>query len=458
MKEDVTQILSKVQDGNLNYKYRIMKNLINKTAPIMLAILLMAPLLWTSCKEDIGITAARQGEKPNTLKNLAYEEAPGGAKISYDLPTSADLRYVKATYTLENGKEMVTKASIYDNQLAVQGYAAIGEHEVKLVAVSVGDVESDPVTIKIKTGKPNYIILAESFKSNDFFYSTFGGVNLKFENKDAANIILSVFKYGENPTTKEIGWNVLNETYTKSKEGVIRVRGEQPIATTYGIVIRDQWGNVSDTVRRNLTPQEEYEINNLLIYNGITAYSDMNRNGDYISNYNAQSGSAEMQVSLFDGIEGSPYYITNKQWWGKAAPIPFQFTLDARKKAQVSRVKLWGRNDNYGLLFQATHPKEFELYGSNSPAQDGSWDSWTLLGTFEGIRPSGLAFGTNANSEDQDYARKGEDFEVNWDNPSGFKYFRIKVNCTWNGVREQPLGNALTVAISELKLYGKYVD
>lgn len=435
-----------------------MKNIINKTNLFLLIILLTAPILWAGCKEDLGVTAARQGEKPGILKNLSYEEAPGGAKIAYELPTSADLRYVKATYILENGTTMVTKASIYDNQLLIQGYAGIGEHTITLVAVAVGDVESDPVTIKIKTGKPNYITLAESFKSDDFFYSTFGGVNLKYENKDAANIILRIFKY-ENGTGSTLpGWNVINETYTKAKEGVIRVRGELPVPTTYGIVVRDQWGNVSDTIRRVLTPQEEYEIKGLIIYNGITAYSDMNRNGDYISNYNAQGGSAEMQISLFDGSESSPYYITGKQWWGKAAPIPFQFTLDAQKKAQISRVKLWGRNDNFGLLFQATHPKEFELYGSNSPNQDGSWDSWTLLGTFEGVRPSGLAFGTNANAEDQDYARKGEDFEVNWENPGGFKYFRIKINCTWNGVREQPLGNALTVAISELKLFGKYVD
>jgi len=345
----------------------------------------------------------------------------------------------------------VSKASMYDNQVFVQGYAEIGEHDVQLVAVSVGDVESEESTIRIKTGKPNYIKLAESFQSDEFFYSTFGGVNVKYTNEDASNIILSVFKFDET----ENEWQVLNQTYTKAKEGIIRVRGEDAEPIKFAVVVRDQWGNVSDTIQRVLTPQEEFEIKELLIYNGITAYSDMNRNGDYIANYNAQSNTAAMQVSLFDG-DGHPTQA--KQWWGKAAPVPFQFTLDARRKAQISRVKMWGRNDNNSLLFQATHPKEFELYGSNAPSSDGSWESWTLLGTFEGVRPSGLAFGTNANAEDIEYARKGEDFEVNWSEPGGFKYFRIKINCTWNGVREQPLGNALTVAISELKLFGKYVD
>lgn len=165
-----------------------------------------------------------------------------------------------------------------------------------------------------------------------------------------------------------------------------------------------------------------------------------------------------MQVSLFDGFDAQPFYNTGKQWWGKAAPVPLQFTMDLGKKVQLSRIKMWGRNDNYSLLFQATHPKEFEVYGSNSPAADGSWDSWTYIGTYEGVRPSGLAFGVNATAEDQEYARKGEDYEVDWELPGGFRYIRIKINCTWNGIREQELGNALTVAISELKLFGKYIN
>lgn len=291
-------------------------------------------LLYTSaCTEDTGITAGRVGEKPDQLKELKYEEAPGGAVISYSLPTSPDLRYVKAMYTLENGKEMISKASIYDNRVVIQGYANIGEHNIKLVAVAVGDVESDPVMIKIKTGQPSYLKLAESFLSDDFFYSTFGGVNIQYNNENAANIILRVFKYVLDPKTNTYSWTTLNETYTKSKQGTIRVRGEMPVPTKYGIVIRDQWGNISDTVQRTLTPQEEYEIKNLLIYGGITAYTDMNRNGDYITNYNPQSNTAEMQVSLFDGAEASPYYATARQWFGRGAPVPFQFTLDARKKS-----------------------------------------------------------------------------------------------------------------------------
>ena len=424
----------------------------------LLVISVLINILIQSCSEDIGITAARSGEKPDKLTNLSSKEIPGGAEISYDLPKTNDLRYVKATYKLENGREMVAKGSLYDNKLAVQGFAQEGEAEVVLRAVSVGEVESDPVTIKVKTGKPFYRTLSETFKTDEFFYSTFGGVNIRYLNQDAANLILRVYKYGLDSVSNKMTWISINETYTKSKEGVIRVRGEKPEEALYGIVVRDQWGNVSDTIKRSLTPLEEFEFSGIKIYKGIVTYTNQNRNGDYTENYNPQSNSAAMDIALFDGSEASPYYNTAKNWWGKAAPVPFQFTMDLGKEAQISRIKLWGRNDNYSLLFQATHPKEFEVYGSNSPASDGSWDSWTYIGTFEGTRPSGLAFGVNANAEDQDYARKGEDFEVSWDHSGGFRYIRIKINCTWNGVREQPLGNALTVSMSELKLFGKYIN
>ncbi|TXH55256.1 MAG: DUF4959 domain-containing protein [Bacteroidia bacterium] len=410
-------------------------------------------VLLIGCKADIGIEPARLGVKPTPLTNLSSEPRPGGALISYTLPNTTDLRYVSAVYTLDNGTTMTTKASVYDNKVLVEGFAKVAQYDVTLKAVSVGDVESDPVTIKITTGQPMYETLAESFLSNENFFSTFGGVNLIYKNDNASNIILRLFKY-----TQDNGWQIVNETYTKSKEGIIRVRGEQPLETKFGVVVKDQWGNTSDTIERLLTPLEEIEFEGLNMYNGIERYSQLNRNGDYVANWSAQSGSAEMQISLFDGIPAIPYYNTKKQWWGKAAPVPFQFTLDLGQKVQLSRIKMWGRNDNYSLLFQATHPKEFEVYGSNSPAADGSWDSWSYIGTYEGVRPSGLAFGVNATAEDQDYAKKGEDFEVNWEIPGGFRYIRIKVNCTWNGIREQEVGNALTIAISELKLFGKYVN
>jgi hypothetical protein len=430
-----------------------MNNIIQRIIHSIIQVLMIPIIFLGSCKEDIGVISARSGEKPGVLTNLKYTELPGGAYISYDLPKVADLRYVKAIYTLENGRQLVSKASLYDNQVRIEGFAQIGEYDVKLTAVSVGEIESDPVTIKIKTGKPAYQSLAESFKTDDHLFSTFGGLNLLYENTAASNLIIRVYKKSIN------GWESINETYTKAVLGTIRVRGQEAISTKFGVVVRDQWGNVSDTVQRTIVPLEEYELNKASAYKQIAAVSETNPNGDYTINNNNGLGpnSADISISLFDGKQTSPTsYDTGKQFWGRSAPIPFTFTIDLGAAAQISRVKMWARNDNDGLLYQAAHVKEFEVYGSNAPIANGDWSAWTLIGTYEGIRPSGLAFGVSPTQEDKDYAKAGEDFEVNWELQGGFRYYRVKVNSTWNGIREQPLGNALTVAISELKFFGTY--
>lgn len=231
-----------------------MKNLNKISLNAICSILLVQLMVLVGCKQDLGIQPARMGQKPTALTNLSFEPTPGGALISYDLPTTPDLRYVSAVYTLDNGSKMTTKGSMYDNKLLVEGFAKIGEYDVELKAVSVGDVESDPVHLKITTGKPTYQVLAESFKSDSNFFSTFGGINLLYKNDNAANIILRLYKYELDTAKNQWAWNTVNETYTKAREGIIRVRGEKPVATRYGIVVRDQWKNTSDTIVRTLTP------------------------------------------------------------------------------------------------------------------------------------------------------------------------------------------------------------
>ena len=71
-------------------------------------------------------------------------------------------------------------------------------------------------------------------------------------------------------------------------------------------------------------------------------------------------------------------------------PIPQWFTFDLGVKARLSRFKF---HHQYNTAhYVAGDPKVMEVYGSNNPNPDGSWDSW-ILGTFESIKPSGLASG-----------------------------------------------------------------
>ncbi len=69
--------------------------------------------------------------------------------------------------------------------------------------------------------------------------------------------------------------------------------------------------------------------------------------------------------------------------------LPCTFTWDMGLKAKLSKMKIWPRNNNDDRWTRG-HPRIFEIYGSLNPNPDGSIDdSWTLLGKFKCIQPSG---------------------------------------------------------------------
>lgn len=96
------------------------------------------------------------------------------------------------------------------------------------------------------------------------------------------------------------------------------------------------------------------------------------------------------------GINGS--YPLHHFWDGNTTnfmhsddplALPAIATWDLGVKAKLSKMKLWPRNHNDDR-WNRGHPRVFEIYGSLEPNPDGSLDgSWTLLGRFECVQPSG---------------------------------------------------------------------
>ncbi|WP_018626619.1 DUF4998 domain-containing protein [Niabella aurantiaca] len=141
----------------------------------------------------------------------------------------------------------------------------------------------------------------------------------------------------------------------------------------------------------------------------------------------------ELPTDILDGGYGwlLPYLWDEKYdppGFATQSVIPCWFTIDCSAAAALSRFKVWQANDR---LYDLESVKTFELYGSNAPAADGSWDSWTRIGAYESIKPSGLPVGQNT-PEDVAYAKAGEEFAV----PEGtekFRYYRFKLLSNWGG-------------------------
>jgi len=140
------------------------------------------------------------------------------------------------------------------------------------------------------------------------------------------------------------------------------------------------------------------------------------------------------------GINGS--YPLARFWDGNTTNFmhsdgvtstPCSFTWDMGIKAKLSKMKFWPRNDNDDRWNKGM-PRLFEIYGSLNPNPNGSFDeSWTLLGTFECVQPSGN--GTKnpweaPTSEDIALSNRGLDFEFtpgeNVDPNATVRYIRLR--------------------------------
>ena len=125
-------------------------------------------------------------------------------------------------------------------------------------------------------------------------------------------------------------------------------------------------------------------------------------------------------------------YLWNKNYDGTgfaSTEGPSQwFTFDMGESVSISRFKTWQAADR---IFRAENVKKFEIWGSNSPASDGSWASWTKLADCQSVKPSGLPVGQTTDG-DINYAKAGEEFKLPPGTPKA-RYIRIKVLETWGG-------------------------
>ncbi len=350
------------------------------------------------------------------------ESLPGGAKITYDLPVSEDLLYVKAEYQLDGGTSREVKSSIYKNYLTVEGFGQAGEYAASVYAVSKGEVLSDPTKVKFTTLTPPY---KNAFNSL-IMTAVFGGINVSFENKDGGDLSLEVLVIDSTNN-----WSPVYTHYTNLEQGDFSARGFDTIQYVFGVFVRDRWSNLSDTLTGSFKPLFESLIDN--------------------STFAALK---QLPGDVWQAHTGAPHLVIERAWDGDISTefhtspnsgSPQSFSIDMGKKVKLSRFKYHQRQNN--TRWNAGNPKYFELWGSNEPSIDGSWDSWAKIGEFESIKPSGLPLGT-VSSEDLAKAIEGEVFDIPISTPA-YRYYR------WNTVRTW--ANMTYVSIGELTFWGSVV-
>lgn len=360
---------------------------------------------------------------PSLVTNVSVINYNGKSTIKYTVPDDPKLMYVKAIYTMTNGKTAEAKASYYSDSIVVEGFADTLEHEVKLYSVSRSEVLSKEQVVRIKPLEAPIWKVYKTITINN----AFGGFNLQAINETKADISILVTKknvFGEY----EVDNN--KSVYTKSDSILSKVRGLDTAEYRFGFVIKDRWGNVTDTLYKIVKPFYEVQIDP----SKFTAFP-LPGDAPQVTN------GAALQYA-WDGKFGWPYTSFTNQVPGGPGPHIITFNMGA--SAKISRI--WIRPFPEGTrYYYLTTMKRFQLYGSSSPSLNGALDNtWTLLGTYSIKKPSGLPYGTD-NAEDQATAAAGFDCEVDLNAPK-VKY--IRVVCLEN------FAGGTAQSINELKVYG----
>lgn len=398
----------------------------NNSKYIILAI--ATCLFFITCKEENLGPAVAGGPAPDQVSNVRIVNRPGGAKITYDLPSSKNLLYIMAAYQTKDGQSNNVKSSSYCDSIIIEGLGDTSIYEVKLFSVSRSEVASEPVLTKIRPLPPPIWDIYNSFN----MLEDFGGVTVLFNNELSANISVTLLA-----ADSQTGEMVAGETfYTKQKNGRLSLRGLNTNKRAFGVFVKDRWGNYSDTLIRELSPLNETKLDKSKFLPVTTLPGE------------PDWWSYGPMTNLWSENMSDGNYSGQKAWFRTAngSGLVHHFTFDLGVTAKLSRYQQWQRGtvSEQTLLYANGNPRRWEVWGSTNPAPDGSFNGWTKLLDCENIKPSGLPLGQISN-DDLNAARSGDEFTFPLDAPP-VRYIRIKVLETWAKVDY--------VHIDEVTFYG----
>lgn len=391
-----------------------------KRITYLLALLL---IVLSSCSEEEKEITGKNLNPPGQISNVHVTNLPGAARIQYQLPSDQDLLYVKAVYTLSSGRVMEVKSSYYNNSLEVEGFADTIEYTVDLYAVNRSEVASEVVGVTIK---PLENPIWETFRTLEAI-PAFGGIKVMAENPAQKDLTIMVMidSLGEwVPSVDNI--------YTSIRQIDRNIRGLDTIAQTFAITIRDQYMNFTDTLITTLTPLYEATLPKSG-YRAIVLPTDSPQ--EYAS------------TALSYMWDGEDFHWPNISMTRTGDLTPQWVTFDTGILAKMSRIVIWGYAEytNSGrIYYRDGNMRNFEIWGSDNPPSDGSWNNWVKLGEFEEVKPSGLPMGQQSD-EDYEIARNGVSYDFDVTAPR-VRYLRIRCNRNWGGTTY--------MAIAEVQVYG----
>jgi hypothetical protein len=399
--------------------------------------MMLAGIWISSCTESPLGQTPTDSVPPPPLENVAVEEMPGGAIITYDLPKNdPDILYVKGEY-LSQGVKKTVRASTYDNRLVIEGLGSTDPVVVTLYVVDHSENTSTPVNAGPFNPKTPPI---ESIYASLTMDETVGGVLVQWENPTGTEIGVALFASDSLGEFKQV-----DIRFYALKEGWHPFRGFDSIEQKFGVQITDKWGNISPVKEWTITPIYEKELDRTLHKQFVLPWDNISTNGG------GQTFDKIFDDQKTNTGNNSWHTQENQSTSVRGFTVPVLFTVDLGVEATLSRFLLWQGRYAESFLYSHHNPKKFEVWGTMeiSYKPDDYWSEewkkdWVMLGDYEIIKPSGLPLGELSN-DDKAAANAGHEFSTLM---VPVRYLRFVVKSTWIGDKD----NAIT--IHQLEFHG----
>ncbi|WP_454880760.1 DUF4998 domain-containing protein [Sphingobacterium detergens] len=254
---------------------------------------------------------------------------------------------------------------------------------------------------------------------------------------------LKALKYGADENILNFSWASPNlddigvELLYKHKDGAMRTK--MFLSNKVDTTLTDFDANTNFRYRTLFKPDsnavDTFSVAYVeLVVPGFERELDKSKFKEHVLPTDATTNHGWVMPNMWDGKYDNGFATINR--------MPQWFTFDTGVSASPSKFKIWQAADR---IYAQENMRKFEIWGSDKPAADGSWDNWTKLADCESIKPSKLP-GIEKNEADIAFAKAGEDFVLTEGLPK-VRYIRIKVLEIW--------GKANFATIGELNVYTK---
>lgn len=377
-------------------------------------------LLLTACQEkeqNVNV------EKPQPVTEVTFEPNLGGGIIRYALPDDETVSFVKACYTLNNGKEVTRASSYFSDFIEIDGYDDSDDHVVTISTVNFSGVSSDPVTITINTLGSPLEAIAGTFEVAPYFSSA----KVSWDNETGATIqIVAEIEFGGKTVIQSMDTN----SPGRNSMSIQNLNAEDYTIRAY---VKDIYDNESSKVNLGtIKPYVDYKIDK-------TAWNYVGNDQLPEGLHNADIIFQEGRLTKFWDDEIDDATKDNLNFFVAYQGYPFSYFLDMGRPIRISRFRVWQRDEIWSgphFYYQGSNVKTFELWVSNDKV------NWTKIRRATIVEPSNSATALEE-------ARAGHEFIVYEDDPHFTDTFRY---LEFRGI--ESFGDNSSGCLSEITLYG----